>query len=295
MQQNKSSKLKTFLALFLIIQIVIIRCLPFFPEIVERFYSNGLYSITSKSLRYAFGWLPFSFGDIFYGVLLFLAIRWGIKNRKRIFKDTKTWLIDVISTISLVYFAFHIFWGFNYYRLPIHKKLNIDNEYSTEALIEVTKQLIIKSNTLHSQLNSNDTLRVEFPYSKKELLKKIPLGYDALSKTYPHLAYNAVSIKTSLFSLPLTYQGFSGYLNPISNEAQVDGLIPIFKYATTASHEVAHQLGYAAENEANFIGCLATIHHEDIYINYAGYTFALRHCLSEIYRRSYFKKLSRST
>jgi len=89
-----------------------------------------------------------------------------------------------------------------------------------------------------------------------------------------------------LFSVPLTYQGFSGYLNPISNEAQVDGLIPIFKYATTASHEVAHQIGYAAENEANFIGCLATIHHKDIHINYAGYAFALRHCLNDVYRRS---------
>ena len=58
-----------------------------------------------------------------------------------------------------------------------------------------------------------------------------------------------------------------------------------FKYPTTASHEIAHQLGYAAENEANFIGCMATIHHENIYFNYSGYAFALRHCLNELYKR----------
>ena len=50
--------------------------------------------------------------------------------------------------------------------------------------------------------------------------------------------------------------GFSGYLNPFTNEAQVDILIPKYQLPTTASHEVAHQLGYAAENEANFIGIL---------------------------------------
>ena len=76
------------------------------------------------------------------------------------------------------------------------------------------------------------------------------------------------------------------YQAPVNNnEAQVDGLIPIFKYPTTSAHEVAHQLGYAAENEANFIGCLATISHDDIYFKYTGYTFALRYCLNEINNR----------
>ena len=48
---------------------------------------------------------------------------------------------------------------------------------------------------------------------------------------------------------------------------------------------MAHQLGYAAENEANFIGCLAAINNEDIYFKYSGNIFALRHCLNEIYKR----------
>ena len=101
----------------------------------------------------------------------------------------------------------------------------------------------------------------------------------------PQLHYHPASIKRSIFSLPLTYMGFAGYLNPLTNEAHVDGLIPSFKYPTTASHEVAHQLGYAAENEANFIGFLASVNHPDKYFNYSGYTFGLRHCLIEIFKR----------
>ena len=79
--------------------------------------------------------------------------------------------------------------------------------------------------------------------------------------------------------------GFSGYLNPFTNEAQVRRLIPTYKFPTTACHEAAHQLGYAAENEANFIGSFAAIHNEDIYFKYSGYTFALRYCLAEIFKR----------
>jgi hypothetical protein len=112
-----------------------------------------------------------------------------------------------------------------------------------------------------------------------------PSGYDNLVQRFPHLEYHPKSLKKSLYSYPLTYMGFSGYLNPLTNEAQVDGLIPVFKFPTTTAHEIAHQLGYAAENEANFIGFMATTNNDNIYFKYAGYTFALRFCLNEIYRR----------
>ena len=42
---------------------------------------------------------------------------------------------------------------------------------------------------------------------------------------------------------------------------------------------MAHQLGYASESEANFIGYLAAVHNDDLYIQYSGYTLALRYCL----------------
>ncbi len=276
---------KIVLALLLIVQIIIVKVLPYFAETVEKFYSCGIYNFTSKFERYIFSWLPFSFGDLLYGFAMIYVIRWFVVNRKRIIKDTKNWLLDIIATASVIYFAFHLFWGFNYYRLPIHKKMAISNEYTTESLIDVTEQLILKVNDLQKELAENDSTKVTIPYSKKDILEKVPLGYDQLSKKHSFLSYQAPCIKKSLFSLPLTYMGFSGYLNPITNEAQVDDLIPEFKFPTTASHEVAHQLGYAAENEANFIGFLAATTHPDRYFKYSGYAFGLRHCLVEIYRR----------
>jgi hypothetical protein len=276
---------KTIIALSIFPQYLIVKLLSKYPDFVETYYSNGLYQFTSKAMRYVFGWLPFSVGDLLYTIAGIYIVRWFFIYRKRITKNTKYWITDVFAAISLVYFAFHLFWGMNYYRLPLHKTLQLDDTYTTEELIYVTKKLINKSNAIHRSIIENDSLKIVMPYSKKQLLKKTTNGYDALAKIYPHLKYSPSSIKLSIYSLPLTYMGFSGYLNPFTNEAQINGLIPLCKFPSTASHEAAHQIGYAAENEANFIGCLAAINNEDVYYKYSGYIFALRHCLNEIYRR----------
>ena len=276
---------KLYIALALIPQILVVKALTYIPETVETYYSNGLYQWVSKLFRLVFGWLPFSFGDIFYTLSIIYIIRWFFKNRWRIVKDTKNWLIDIFATISIVFFAFHFLWALNYHRQPLHKNLNLEADYTTEQLVSVTKMLIDRSNEAHEAISKDDSAKIEMPYSKTDILKLAPEGYKNLQQEYPHLAYSPSSLKKSLYSLPLTYMGFSGYLNPLTNEAQVDRLIPSFKFPTTASHEIAHQLGYAAENEANFIGALAAIHHDDIYFNYSGFTFALRHCLYEVYKR----------
>ncbi|UKM63538.1 DUF3810 domain-containing protein [Flavobacteriaceae bacterium GSB9] len=276
---------KNLLALSLIPQYFLVKCISYFPDFVEHFYSNGIYPFISKIFRYILGWMPFSFGDFVYAFAIIYILRWLYKNRKRVRKDTKYWVRDVAAALSVIYFAFHVLWGLNYYRLPLHKNLNLDADYTTEKLVLVSERLIEKSNAIHLKIAKNDTAKVDVPFSKGDILKMAPLGYKRLKDFFPHLEYKPKSIKKSLFSYPLTYMGFSGYLNPLTNEAQVDALIPVYKFPTTTSHEIAHQLGYAAENEANFIGFLAAINHGDIYFNYTGYTFGLRFCLNEIYRR----------
>jgi succinate dehydrogenase/fumarate reductase cytochrome b subunit len=276
---------KLIIALSIIPQYFFVKLLSLFPEFIEDYYSKGMYVFTSKLFRYILGWMPFSLGDVVYILAMMYAVRWLYKHRKQFVKNTKSWFVDVFAVISIFYFTFHVLWGMNYYRLPLHKSLNLDADYTYEQLVTVTKQLIAKSNAIHLEITNNDSIKVDIPLSKTEILKQTPSGYADLKFKFPDLEYHPKSIKTSLFGLPLTYMGFSGYLNPLSNEAQIDGKIPVYKFPTTASHEIAHQLGFAAENEANFIGCMAAISHNNIYFKYSGYTFALRHCLNEIYRR----------
>lgn len=276
---------KTLIALSIIPQIILYKLLSLFPEFVETYYSNGFYVFVSKILRFVFGWLPFSFGDVLYTLLIFMGLRWFVLNLRRLKNDIKNWIIDSIAVLSIIYFTFHIFWGLNYYREPVHKVLKIQNDYDTETLITVTKFLIYKANSLQVNITKNDSVKVIMPYAIDDMKEMTTKGYNKLATSYPALQPFPVSVKSSIYSLPLTYMGFSGYLNPFTNEAQVNYLIPYYQMPTTLSHEQAHQIGYAAENEANFIACLATIYHDDIYFKYSGYVFALKHCLNDLHIR----------
>ena len=272
------------LALLLPIQIIFLQILRLFPGFVEKYYSLGFYPILSKVSRYLFGWVPFSVGDVFYTLISLVAIRWLYRNFPRLRLEPIRFFLDIFAAFSIVYFMFHVLWGFNYYRLPLHQSLEIKSDYSYDELLATTVNFIEKSNSLHQKLTSSDSAKVDLPYSQSELFKKSLNGYKNLEKEYPQLAYSPPSIKKSLWSLGLTYMGYSGYLNPFSGEGQVNGLITTYKFPVVACHEEAHQIGFAAENEANFIATLATLHNDDLYVQYAGSIFALRYLINEIGR-----------
>lgn len=274
-----------YLTLFLIVQIIGLRLLRYFPEVVERYYSLGAYPYISKISRYLFGWIPFSVGDLFYLFIGIVALRWLIVNIKSIRYEPVNFFVDIFAAVSVVYLMFHLLWGFNYYRLPLHRALNLESDYTTEQLLETTHRFIEKSNSMHRQLGYADSVKIDLPYSQQEMFKKSVNGYKNLEKEFPQLAYSPRSIKKSGWSLGLTYMGYSGYLNPFSGEAQVNNLIKTYKFPVVACHEEAHQIGYAAENEANFIATLATLHNDDPYIRYAGYIFTLRYLVNEVARR----------
>jgi hypothetical protein len=67
------------------------------------------------------------------------------------------------------------------------------------------------------------------------------------------------------------YSGFTGYYNPFTGEAQVNTTIPEFLQPFIACHEVGHQLGYAREVEANFVGYLAGANAENVLLQYSTY------------------------
>lgn len=277
---------KYILPLFLLAQVIAVRILSLFPQFVESAYSNGIYVWLSTAERFLFGWIPFSLGDLIYGVVISLLVHWFWKRRKTWKLQWKDNLLRLLGFISIFYFLFHLLWAMNYHRVKLPEKLGIATEYNDGELLEFTQRLIAKTNALHTAITHNDSLKVVNPYSQQQVFAMNRNGYLKLSQEYPFFAPGRTSIKTSLISLPLTYMGFSGYLNPFTNEAQVNDMGPMYSFPATACHEMAHQIGYASESEANFIGFLAAIHNDDAYIRYAGYTQALKYCLRSMEARN---------
>ena len=276
---------KVILTLLLPLQYIALLILKRFPQFIETYYSQGIYPYIAKLSRYVFGWIPFSIGDIFYALLVIFLIRWLFKNIRRIGREPVLFALDITAALSIIYFLFNIMWGLNYYRVPLNTTLGLEKDYTTEELLVTTQRLIAKSNELHRQLGYEDSTKIDIPYTHQEIFTKSINGYQNLEKEYPHLYYSPKSIKNSTWSLGLTYMGYSGYFNPLTGEAQVNRLIKTHKFPVVSCHEQAHQIGYAAENEANFIATLAALHNDDPYIQYTGYIFALRYCVNEIARR----------
>ena len=269
-------KRKHILPLLLIVQLIGLKILFLFPEFIEKYYSNGLYPYISRFSRTILGWIPFSIGDVIYGILILWILYWFYQNRKTNWK-IKT--LSVLGFISVAYFLFHALWAFNYYRLPLFEKMNIKTEYSDAQLLNFTKKLIVKTNEIHLQITKDTAEKVVIPFSQKTIFEKSLNGYNNLSKEYSFFTYEIPSQKKSLFSYVLTYMGFGGYLNPFTNEAQVNDMIPMYNFPSTTCHEMSHQMGFASESEANFIGFLASTKNNDLYFKYSGYSYALRYCL----------------
>jgi hypothetical protein len=276
------NRLRNAIAIAILPQIALVLWFRQHPGFIETWYSKGVYLHISAFFRRLYGWIPFSVGDCLYALLLIYAIWYLVRNRRKIRLKPLEFLRNATMVLSVGYFTFHLMWGLNYYRERLYISLDLEEGYSQEELRALTEQLVARTNELQLELTGDTLLPVEVPYNREGILLKTLEGYERLGGKYPSLRYGHPSIKKSLFSTLLTYMGYGGYLNPFTNEAQVNRKIPLFRYPVICGHEIGHQLGYSAENETNFIGYLVTASNEDPYFRYAAYAYAASYCLSEI-------------
>jgi len=273
----KISKI-SFIYLFIIIFIQIIKQDSI---LIENYYSTLFYKFSSQISLFIFGKLTFSLGDVLY--LTLPLILWYILKKKNTRRQN---LKNIFQFIATLYILFHFQWGLNYHRIPLQEKLLIKKKYELSSLVKVTELFIENTNSVHRKISKNDTLPVVLNHKINEelFLESIEsvkrLRKENITNDYPF----KISIKKSLFSTPLSYMGFNGYINPLTLEAQINTNTPKLYLPTTICHEIAHQIGYSAEDEANFIGIMAAIKSKNIFISYSGNVQALKYFLNEIYK-----------
>ena len=237
-------------------------------------------------MRIGLGWIPFSFGDVVYTTGIIMIIRWLYINRIGVFTLSRKRYLIIFTTLNIILMNFHLLWGFNYYRLPLNESLDLKKSYSDADLEVVTSYFINEANKLHQQLQPIDSLAVAFKRSQSELFKIAPKTYQVFDDKYTDFHNSPVSTKKSLLTPLLTYMGYSGYLNPITGEAHTNGWINNYKTPVLTLHEMAHQQGFAKENEANFFAVMAGMNHTDIYFKYSATIFGLRYLLNDLYKKN---------
>jgi hypothetical protein len=272
----------------LLIISALIKVITFFPTWIENNYSNGFYLRLSAFYRKLFGFLPFSLGDILYFFaaifLIWLVIKFIVvlvKKRLRFLNYGKLMLRSFFIA-SIIYIFFNISWGLNYNRLGISSQLEIkEKEHNIDDLKNISHLLVDKVN--HERLAlGNDSIK--YPLYP-EIFKEAGQTYQITSSVYPFLHYTSPSVKRSLYGRLGNFFGFLGYYNPFTGEAQLNLTMPRFLIPFVTCHEMAHQLGYANEDEANFVGYLAAVNSKDNLFHYSAYFDLFNYANRELYRR----------
>ena len=281
--------MKSWSWVLLIVLTIMVKWASWYPDWVERHYSQDIYPWIAETQRFLFGWIPFSIGDFFYGFLLVVIFYKTFQLFKTIFKRrfTRQYFIaglqQIIFFFLFVYVFFNLLWGLNYNRRGIAFQLGLDvKTYSLADLDTLTT--IIQSRVNEYAAFVTEEGRDSFD-KKSRLFRTARDAFKTVAERYSFLGYAPRSIKPSLFSYAGNYLGFQGYYNPFSGEAQVNTTVPRFLEPFVTTHEIAHQLGYSKENEANFVGYLACRYYSSRVFKYSVYFDMYNYAIGEVYRR----------
>lgn len=299
-----SKKLKLLSLLLFPLSILINTISSRYPYFIEKYYSISINKFIVAILSNISGIFPFSLYELTIYLIVISIVSFIIytiyiiisnPNKLKVF--IKNSLLNILSIISIAYFLFIILWGLNYNRIPLETTLiesynlkynksisSIDK--TKESLANLYEFLIENANEARKLVkSSNGIMKANTDY--RGIINRAYLGYENILDFLPNLSGNYSNAKYVMSSKLMCYTGITGIYFPFTGEANVNIAIPDIYIPSTTLHEMAHQRGYASEDEANFIAYLASINHPDIDFKYSGYILALNHTANALYSVDY--------
>lgn len=254
------------------------------PQIVEKYYSNTTNRFIREFLSNITGVFPFSVGEVLVIVLIIILIIFIIKLLLNIRKKRAVqWCLNTASYLALLYILFVILWGGNYQRYTFDKIANLKVEkYSVKELYGLCEELINEANTLRTKVEENPDSIMCLPGGYKDVFKRVDDGYRKIQLKYPELSGEYGKPKPIILSKFMSYTGITGIYIPYTGEANVNINIPDLLLPCTVAHEMAHQRGFAREDEANYIAYLACINNKDVDFQYSGIALALINSMNKL-------------
>lgn len=192
-------------------------------------------------------------------------------------------LINILTYLSILYVLFMFLWGFNYDRLSFNKIADLKIERSTEDQLKgLCTQLIDRANTIRKKVNITPKGIMVENGGYKDVFDRSEKGYEKTSLIFPQLGGTYSKPKPILLSEAMCYTGITGMYMPYTGEANVNVRVKDFMLPSTAAHEMAHQRGFAREDEANYIAYITCLSNPDADFQYSGVMLALISSMNEL-------------
>jgi len=215
------------------------------PALIEYNYSKGLYPFVATILSGLSDLFSFSMWDVFWSVMvLLLLLAIGLLITRRI--KFGWFFLRTLQITALLYSFFYFSWGFNYFRLPIEKRLNWTRHIEKKDMFPaVLDSLISSANASRVGIAITDYPAIDSLVEASYRDHATYFGY-----SYPNGSRRP---KTMLFTWFFAKSGVSGYFGPFFNEVHLNGELLPTEYPFVLAHEKAHQFGVSGEAEANFM------------------------------------------
>jgi hypothetical protein len=240
------------------------------PDIVEYAYARSIYPRIAAILGTATRWASFSLAEVFVVLLLLAGFVALVRGTRRALRSPAPYraLGDAVLRIAIAsaaaYLVFLLLWGLNYQRRPLAASVGLPvGAAKPEELAAACAALIQESDQLRASLDEDEHGVAFVRGGASGALSRAPLGYDALDDQWPVVAGEAVPAKRVLLSRVLAHLGISGIYMPFTGEANVNVTLPEWTLPFVAAHEIAHQRGFAREDEANYLAYASCARHPD--------------------------------
>lgn len=166
-----------------------------------------------------------------------------------------------------------------YFQTPIIKKLSSQDPPEIDKAKELAIRYLEKCKITRAAVREDQQgvfLITSLSAVQLEILKQQTQLPSSISDKK---GSQVLSIKPSLFKNVMSFTGILGYYNPFTAEAQYNSELPATFIPFTTAHESSHQLGFAREQEANFVGYLTGIHSSNMDLRYSTEYFTLKSLL----------------
>lgn len=292
---NRKSNKRLWLLLLVPISLCILLLCKQNAWIAEHIFARGIYRVLSIGYSSLTSLFPFSIAEWCYilvpifviAVVIRFIIRLVHGEQERM-EIVGTFLKNVACTCSVLFFAYTMLCGVNYYRYSFTYYSGLDvRDSSAEELKALVVELAEQASVLREEIPAEDEDGVfQLTTSNKETAKKAREAMKLLGEEYPVLAgWNGLP-KSVLLSKLMSYTEITGVFFPYTMEANVDVDISDYSIPSTMCHELSHLRGFMREDEANFLAYLACMSSEDVEVQYSGVMLALIHSGNALYRQN---------
>jgi hypothetical protein len=258
-------------------------------DIVEHYYSMGIYPFIAKIFSFFSNLFPFSLWDLFWILIILLTVCGLVLVA---FKRIRFgwYALRTMQLLAILYSFFYIVWGYNYFRPKIEKRISWESSKADEMIFQsILDSIIINANCNYVSISFSDYKKIDSLVEDSYRRHGSELGI-----SYPNGTRRP---KTMLLSSLFMKLGVNGYFGPFFNEIHLDYYLLPMDYPFVLAHEKAHQFGITSEAEANLVAYVICVKSGDMMLKYSGYQSVLLYFLKDASKmaeyKEYFNKIDK--